>query len=209
MVLYGIEWDPSERRLLIESFKASFKAVLLHIDNAFLSPPLGTLFDGLWTLQDTNHIVGQQAVYTKDPCFLCLWDSRTRHFHWTESDWPIECTLNTGEKFINSSEEIFISLLHIRLGIMKLFIKSLPKDGECFRYLCSKLSKLSEVNIIFFTISIQPVHSLIPSCSLPDVLCDPTDLIWRKWTPFEAMTGRTAPSSDGLLAEVFWGFPRL
>ena len=25
-------------------------------------------------------------------------------------------------------------------------------------------------------------------------------------TPFEAMTGRTAPSSDGLLAEVFWGF---
>ena len=36
-----------------------------------------------------------------------------------------------------------------------------------------------------------------------------TDLIWRKVTPFKAMTGRTAPSSDGLLAEVFWGFPRL
>ena len=54
-----------------------------------------------------------------------------------------------------------------------------------------------------------PVLSLIPSFSLPDVLCDPTDLILRKGTPFEAMTGRTAPSSDGLLAEVFWGFPRL
>jgi hypothetical protein len=27
--------------------------------------------------------------------------------------------------------------------------------------------------------------------------------------PFVAMTGRTAPSSGGLLAEVFWGFPRL
>ena len=40
------------------------------------------------------------------------------------------------------------------------------------------------------------VLSLIPSFSLPDVLCDPTDLIWRKGTPFEAMTGRTAPSSD-------------
>ena len=25
----------------------------------------------------------------------------------------------------------------------------------------------------------------------------------------EAMTGRTAPSSDGLLAEVSWGFPQL
>ena len=40
------------------------------------------------------------------------------------------------------------------------------------------------------------ILSLIPSFSLPDVLCNPTDLIWRKGTPFEAMTGRTAPSSD-------------
>ena len=46
---------------------------------------------------------------------------------------------------------------------------------------------------------------LFPSFSLPDVLCYPTDLIWRKGTPFEAMTGRTAPSSDDLLAEVFFG----
>ena len=42
--------------------------------------------------------------------------------------------------------------------------------------------------------------------SLSDVLCNPTDLIWRKGTLFEAMTGRTA-RSDGFLAEVFWGFP--
>ena len=53
------------------------------------------------------------------------------------------------------------------------------------------------------------VLSLFPSFSLPDVLCDPTDLIWRKGTPFEAMTGRTAPSIDALLAKVFWGFPQL
>ena len=44
---------------------------------------------------------------------------------------------------------------------------------------------------------------------LPDVQCDPTDFIWRKGTSFEAMTGRTAASSDGVLAEVFWGFPQL
>ena len=51
-----------------------------------------------------------------------------------------------------------------------------------------------------------PVLSFFPSFSLPDMLCDPADLIWGKGTPFEAMTGRTAPSSDGLLAEVFRGF---
>ena len=52
--------------------------------------------------------------------------------------------------------------------------------------------------VIYYRIS---SISLIPSFSLPNVLCDPTDLIWRKGTPFEAMTGRTPPSSDGLLAE--------
>ena len=55
----------------------------------------------------------------------------------------------------------------------------------------------------------HPALSLFPSFSLPDVLCDSTDLVWRKGTPFESMTDRTVPTSDGLLAEVFWGFPQL
>ena len=50
--------------------------------------------------------------------------------------------------------------------------------------------------------------SFLPSF-IPDVLCDPTDIIWRNGTPFEAMTGRTTPSSDGLLAEVSRGFPQM
>ena len=49
-----------------------------------------------------------------------------------------------------------------------------------------------------------PILSLFPSSSLPDALCDPTDLVWRQGSPFVAMTGRTAPSSDGLLAAVFF-----
>ena len=45
-----------------------------------------------------------------------------------------------------------------------------------------------------------------PSISLPDMLCDTTDLIWRKGTPFEAMTGhrpfiRRSPSRA--FSEVF------
>ena len=38
--------------------------------------------------------------------------------------------------------------------------------------------------------------------SLPDVLCDPSDLIWWRGTPFEVMTDHTAPLSDGLLAKM-------
>ncbi|GBN64302.1 hypothetical protein AVEN_111376-1, partial [Araneus ventricosus] len=32
-------------------------------------------------------LLGQQAGYTKYPCFLCLWDSRARDLHWTKTDW--------------------------------------------------------------------------------------------------------------------------
>ena len=42
-----------------------------------------------------------------------------------------------------------------------------------------------------------------PSFSFPDVLCNRTNPIRREGIPFEAMTGRTASSSDELLAEVF------
>ena len=56
---------------------------------------------------------------------------------------------------------------------------------------------------------IPSLPSFLPSFSLPDVLCYPTDLIRRKKTPFEAITGRTAPLSDGFLAEVFWDFLQL
>ena len=65
------------------------------------------------------------------------------------------------------------------------------------------------VMVYIQTICYNAVLSLFPPLSLPNVLCDPTVLISRKVTPFEAMTGRTAPSSDCLLAEVSWGFPRL
>ena len=55
-------------------------------------------------------------------------------------------------------------------------------------------------------ISVLSFLSFFSSFSLPDVLCDPTDLIWRKNTAFEAMNVHTSPSSDSLLAEVFLGF---
>ena len=62
----------------------------------------------------------------------------------------------------------------------------------------------------YFGILFHPILSLFLSASsLLDVLCDPTDLIWRKGTPFEAMTGRISTSSNTLLAEVSLSFPQL
>ena len=48
----------------------------------------------------------------------------------------------------------------------------------------------------------HPVLSYVSSFPIPDMLCDPIQLIGMQGTPFEAMTGLTA-YVDGLLAEVF------
>ena len=68
-------------------------------------------------------------------------------------------------------------------------------------FLPSASSFSSQYLLLFLKELILPIP--FTSFSLSDVLCDPTDLIWRKGTSFEAMTGHTASSTDGPLAEVF------
>ena len=34
--------------------------------------------------------------------------------------------------------KIVFTPLHIKLGIMKQFVKALEKDGDCFKYICMK-----------------------------------------------------------------------
>lgn len=175
MKSFEIEYDSSEWRLFIDSSKTSLKAVLLHNGNKLASLPVGhsvhleeSYNDLAMILEKIKYqehrwmvcgdfkiltmMLGQQAGYTKYPCFLCLWDSRARDFHWTKTDWPLRDALTPGEKnVINTTlvppEKILLPPLHIKLGLMKQFVKSLSKDGECFRYLCSKFPKLSEAKL--------------------------------------------------------------
>ncbi|GBN34857.1 hypothetical protein AVEN_254847-1 [Araneus ventricosus] len=95
---FDIEYDPYEWRLFIDSYKTSLKAVLLHNGNSFASLPLeysGHLEENhndlSMILEKINYqeyrwmvcgdfkmltmLLGQQAGYTKYPCFLCLWYS--------------------------------------------------------------------------------------------------------------------------------------
>lgn len=102
---FDIKYDSSEWRLFIDSSKTSLKAVLLHNGNKFASIPIGHSVhmkedykdlaiilekikyeDHQWMIcgdfKILTMLLGQQAGYTKYPCFLCLWDSRTREQHW-------------------------------------------------------------------------------------------------------------------------------
>ena len=100
-------------------------------------------------LQMVNFLLGQQDGYTKYPCFLCLWDSRNDGQHWQRKHWPSRKNLVVGENNVVNEplvdrDRIILPSLHIKLGLMKQFVKSLDKDGACFRYLCKVFPGLSQ-----------------------------------------------------------------
>jgi hypothetical protein len=44
-------------------------------------------------------------------------------------------------------KNVLLPPLHIKLGLMKHFVKALPKEGECFKYLCKKFPGLSDAKL--------------------------------------------------------------
>jgi hypothetical protein len=97
-------------------------------------------------------IPGQQAGYTKYPCFLCEWDSRAKSQHREQKHWTPRTSLergsrNTLRKSLVDSKKILLPPLHIKLGTMKQFVKSLPKTGNYFKYLCKRFPHLSEAKL--------------------------------------------------------------
>lgn len=168
-------YKANEWRLFIDSSKRSLKAVLLHNGNKYASVPVGysvyltETYKNLETLlkaiEYKEHdwmicgdlkilcmLLGQQSGYTKFPCFLCEWDSRTRDLHWTKTKWKARTSLEPGLKNIIHESlidpaKVLLPPLHIKLGLMKPFVKALNKEGDCFKYLCAVFPKLSDAKI--------------------------------------------------------------
>src|SRR6185436_10416008 len=165
-------YDSSEWRLFIDSSKSSLKCVLLHNGNVYASIPIGhsvtmkeeyanikIVLERLqyhahgWVicvdLKMVNFLLGQQGGFTKYPCFLCYWDSRATSEHWVKKSWPPRNSLTPGDKNIINDplvdrKKIVLPPLHIKLGLMKQFTKALDHNGDCFRYICSTFSSLSD-----------------------------------------------------------------
>jgi hypothetical protein len=105
MQKFGIEYKVNEWRLSSDSSKRRLKAVLLHNGNNYASLSIGhsvhpkesyeNLELVLVKIGYTAHdwmicadlkvlfmLLGQQAGYTKYPCFMCEWDSIARSERW-------------------------------------------------------------------------------------------------------------------------------
>jgi hypothetical protein len=85
-------------------------------------------------------LLGQQAGYTKYPCFMCEWDNRSRSQHWKQNHWTPRTSLEPGSnsifrKSLVEPKKILLSPLHIKLGIMKQLVKALQSTENYFKYL--------------------------------------------------------------------------
>lgn len=165
-------YTSAEWRLFIDSSKRSLKCVLLHNGNHYGSIPIGysvsmkeecanikvildrlKYYDHQWLicvdLKMVNILLGQQAGYTKYPCFLCYWDSRAKEEHWQRKEWPSRSNLEPGDKNIINTplvdrKNILLPPLHIKLGLMKQFVKALDHSGDCFGYICSTFPSITD-----------------------------------------------------------------
>ena len=84
-------------------------------------------------------ILGMQQGYTKYGCFLCEWDSRDRNSHYKTMIRPLS-NWKVGEKNIQikklvASEDVLLPPLHIKLDLIKQFVKATNSSGRGFKYL--------------------------------------------------------------------------
>lgn len=170
----NLDHTPSEWRLFIDSSKLSLKAVLLHNGNQLPSIPIGhavhmkeTYINMKTLLQSIKYeqhkwqicgdlkviaiLLGMQLGFTKYCCFLCLWDSRDRKSHYKKVNWPTR-DLNPNEKNVVDkplvdSKDVLLPPLHIKLGLMKNFVKAMDQEGQAFKYLRAKFPRLSDAKV--------------------------------------------------------------
>ncbi|XP_076813187.1 uncharacterized protein LOC143459793 [Clavelina lepadiformis] len=154
----SIEW-----RMFIDSSKRILKCVLLYNSNLYGAVPVahsvslreeyGNIKRVIELLQYHKHnwiicvdlkmlcfLLGQQHGYTKYPCYLCMWDSRARDQHWVERNWPPRSDLKPGDpnilhETLVDREKIIFPHLHIKLGLMRQFFKTLTTESNSFNYL--------------------------------------------------------------------------
>lgn len=171
----GFKHVPSEWRLFIDGSTESLKACLLHNGNEKPTIPLAHTVDWKesresvqeilkvikyekyeWSiccdLKVVSILMGLQGGYTKNMCFLCLWDSRADSEHYVRKKWPPRTKFVPGESNVEHAplvdpSKIILPPLHIKLGLIKNFVRKLKPDGRGFSYLQGKFPRLSDAKL--------------------------------------------------------------
>jgi len=199
-------YKPEEWRLFIDSSIRSLKAILLHNTNVLAPIPIAYstvlkesyenvkivldkikysehnwLFCG--DLKIIGIVLGMQSGNIKYPCFLCHFDSRDRANHYHKKEWPKRESLQPGFSNVIQSPlvdetKILIPPLHLKLGLMKQFVKALDKDGKCFKYLAGRMHKLSDAKLQAGIFDGPQIRALFNDASFTDYMTDIEKAAW-------------------------------
>lgn len=201
----------SDWRLFIDSSLKSLKAVLLHNGNKKPSIPIAhsvhlkETYDNMDILLDAiqyrtfqwnicgdlkviGMLMGMQAGFTKYCCFLCLWDSRATKDHFTKRDWTLRSSYAPGISSVQSvplvePQRIFLPPLHIKLGLMKNFVKAMGKvNSRGFQYLAEKFPKLSDAKVKEGIFVGPQIREVLKDSKFEDTL---TRLELKAWQAFK------------------------
>ena len=99
--------------------------------------------------------------------------------------WP-KSTLKVGEKNVYfkslvDPKKVLLPPLHIKLGMMKQFVKALPKDGETFKYLSSKFPRLTEAKLKEGVFVGPDIRKLLKDSSFKNVINDIEGSAWNSF----------------------------
>ena len=81
-------------------------------------------------------------------CFLCLWDSRDDKHHYMQKDWPLRAhhvigKHNVQRKALVDRNKIYLPPLHIKLELVKNFVKAMDFGGTGFKCIQEKFGAVS------------------------------------------------------------------
>lgn len=169
------DYRTEDWRLFIDSSKYSLKAVLIHNGNVLPTVPVAHAAnmketyssmqlllryiryeEHKWNICGDLKVIalllGLQLGWTKYCCFLCEWDSRDKKNHYIRKQWPKRTSLVPGQKNIAHDplvepNKVYLPPLHIKLGLMKNFVKAMDRSGLGFAYLRKTFPQISEAKI--------------------------------------------------------------
>jgi hypothetical protein len=239
IVAMGLAYNPTEWRLFIDSSSRSLKAVLLYNGNTVASVPVGHSvqmsenYNNMELLlrhlkyKDHNWVVcgdlkvialvlGLQGGYTKYPCFLCLWDSRADKQHYIQRDWPSRPHLEPGSHNVLSNplvnpRNILLPPLHIKLGLMKNFIKALDKKGRTFAFVKEKFPRISEAKLEAGIFDGPQIRELLKDAKFDDCLENHEINAWRAFKSIvqNFLGNHRSPDYEDVVEELLQSFKAL
>ena len=94
--------------------------------------------------------------------------------------------MKVGEKNVHfesliDPKKVLLPPLHIKLGMMKQFVKALPKDRETFKYLSSKFPRLPEAKLKEGVFVGPDIRKLMKDNNFENVMNDVERSMWNSF----------------------------